>query len=80
MEEWGQVLIKYYNKNNNIKNDDFTQNYLSYWTDNGLIYYYFFLKSKDMEFLIIFCRSLLLLVNRKRKKLSNHNIRFNRIF
>jgi hypothetical protein len=31
MEEWGAILLKYYNKNTNIKNNDVTSNYLSYW-------------------------------------------------
>lgn len=36
MEEWGALLLKFYNKNTSLKNTDVTANYLSYWTDNGL--------------------------------------------
>jgi hypothetical protein len=40
MQEWGSLLIKYYNKNLDIKINDFTANYLSYWMDNGAYYYW----------------------------------------
>lgn len=35
MEEWGALLLKYYQKNLSYKENDFTNNYLGYWTDNG---------------------------------------------
>ncbi len=35
MEEWGSILLKFYNKNTNLKYNDITQTHLSYWTDNG---------------------------------------------
>ncbi len=35
MQEWGALLLKFYNKNLNIKDHDVTSSYLSYWTDNG---------------------------------------------
>ena len=41
MEEWGSLLIKFYNKNTKLKDDDYMINYLSYWTDNGKKLYKF---------------------------------------
>lgn len=39
MEEWGQVLLKYYSKDTTFRDKDFTANYLSYWTDNGSLFF-----------------------------------------
>jgi hypothetical protein len=39
MEEWGQLLLKFYDKNTQLKENDYMINYLSYWTDNGGIFY-----------------------------------------
>lgn len=36
MEDWGAMLLKYYNKDLSYMKTDFTINYLSYWTDNGI--------------------------------------------
>lgn len=35
MEKWGEMLLKLYNKDLSYRENDFTANYLSYWTDNG---------------------------------------------
>ena len=40
MQEWGALLIQYYNKNLDVKENDVTANYLSYWMDNGAYYYW----------------------------------------
>lgn len=49
MEEWGAILLKFYNKNTNIKDDDYMINYLSYWTDNGAYYYWLTETNKNYE-------------------------------
>lgn len=80
MEEWGAVLLKFYNKNTSLKDTDVTSNYLSYWTDNGLYnfcdkkLYKIFMKS------ITLFRRILLLVNRRWQRLSNTTIRYCRLF
>ena len=33
---WGSVLRRYYNKLDHYRKSDFTNNYLSYWSDNGM--------------------------------------------
>ena len=49
MEEWGAILLKFYNKNTKIKDDDYMINYLSYWTDNGAYYYWLTEPNKNYE-------------------------------
>lgn len=44
MEEWGQILLKYYSKDTTFRDKDFTANYLSYWTDNGSLISEFYFK------------------------------------
>lgn len=39
-EEWGNIMRNYYNKTYDNLNNDFTNNYLGYWTDNGMCYWY----------------------------------------
>ena len=36
MEGWGSTLRKFYQKGDFPRENDFTNNYLGYWTDNGL--------------------------------------------
>ena len=40
METWGGLLRKWYRKDDTARRNDFTVNYLGYWTDNGACYYY----------------------------------------
>lgn len=40
METWGELLRIWYRKDDSIRRNDFTNNYLGYWTDNGACYYY----------------------------------------
>jgi hypothetical protein len=35
MEGWGSTLRNFYKKDNSLLQNDFTANYLGYWTDNG---------------------------------------------
>ena len=49
MEEWGSLLLKYYNKNSKLKDNDYMINYLSYWTDNGAYYYWLTESNKNYE-------------------------------
>ncbi len=39
-EKWGEILLKYYQKNRQPINIDTVLKYLGYWTDNGTYYYY----------------------------------------
>lgn len=36
MEGWGSILQKFYQKSPTTLQNDFTNNYLGYWTDNGI--------------------------------------------
>ncbi|MHA1269367.1 MAG: hypothetical protein ACTSPY_06220 [Candidatus Helarchaeota archaeon] len=48
-EEWGDILLKYYDrKRNNLYNDPIIS-YLGYWTDNGAHYYYKTMKGKNYQ-------------------------------
>eukprot|EP00731_Ephydatia_muelleri_P018789 Em0011g829a len=40
METWGELLRALYKKDDTARRNDFTNNYLGYWTDNGACYYY----------------------------------------
>ncbi len=40
MEGWGKNLQIFHGKDLSYKLNDITQNYLSYWTDNGAYYYF----------------------------------------
>lgn len=40
MEGWGKQLQIFHKKDLSYKENDITQNYLSYWTDNGAYYYF----------------------------------------
>ena len=40
METWGGLLRALYKKDDTTRRNDFTNNYLGYWTDNGACYYY----------------------------------------
>jgi hypothetical protein len=42
MEEWGKLLLKFYDKNTQLKDNDYMINYLSYWTGNGKIFFIIF--------------------------------------
>lgn len=53
MEEWGTVLLKFYNKNLSLQNKDVTSQYLSYWTDNGAYYYWITEEGKDYQATIL---------------------------
>lgn len=48
MEGWGKQLQIFHNKDLSYKETDITQNYLSYWTDNGA--YYYFLTEEDKTY------------------------------
>lgn len=39
-EEWGNLMRTYYNKTYDKLARDITNNYLGYWTDNGMCYWY----------------------------------------
>ena len=41
MEKWGKLLRIRYKKEDHYRLDDFTINYLGYYTDNGACYYYY---------------------------------------
>ena len=49
MEDWGKMLLKYYNKDLVHRYNDFTINYLSYWTDNGIFIKYILVLLKDTK-------------------------------
>ena len=34
-DSWGYNIKQYYGKTTKLRDSDFTNNYLSYWTDNG---------------------------------------------
>lgn len=40
MDTWGQLLRTLYKKDDTTRRNDFSNNYLGYWTDNGACYYY----------------------------------------
>lgn len=40
IEEYGAMLLKHYGKTRSAMVNDFTSDYLGYWTDNGAYYYY----------------------------------------
>ncbi|XP_071115644.1 uncharacterized protein [Haliotis cracherodii] len=46
---WGQILQKWYGRDNSFVKSDFTNNYLGYWTDNGAYYYYHTEPKKDYQ-------------------------------
>lgn len=35
LDEWGRLMRNYYNKQGDLRDSDITNNYLSYWSDNG---------------------------------------------
>lgn len=83
MEEWGSILLKFYNKNTSLKNNDITQTHLSYWTDNGLysILILVFIIQYDLKLAnIFFERCLLLLDHWRQQRLSNNNLRCSWLF
>ncbi len=49
VREWGQTMQKAYNRTNQHRLNDFSINYLGYYTDNGAYYYYHTEDGKNYE-------------------------------
>ena len=49
MDKWGRLLRKRYKKDDKYRRDDFSINYLGYYTDNGACYYYYTGKYSNYE-------------------------------
>ena len=39
MDLWGEIMRRQYNKDTSYRDSDLTNNYIGYWTDNGLFCY-----------------------------------------
>jgi hypothetical protein len=49
MDKWGRLLRMRYKKDDKYRRDDFSINYLGYYTDNGACYYYYTGDYKNYE-------------------------------
>ena len=39
MDLWGDIMRRQYNKDTSYRDSDLSNNYIGYWTDNGLFCY-----------------------------------------